>query len=47
MVAVEMASHADCTCASAMLKICPPKERLKVEDFMDFWDDSRRGYGLI
>ncbi len=37
---MEMASYADRTCASAMLKICQPKEGLKAEDFMDFWDDS-------
>jgi len=29
MVAVEMASHADYPCASAMLKICPAKEGLE------------------
>ena len=38
---MEMASYADCPCASAMLKICQAKEGLKAaEDCMDFWDDS-------
>jgi len=38
---VEMASYADRTCASAMLKICQPKEGQKAaEDCLDFWDDT-------
>ena len=38
---MEMASYADRTCASAMLKICQPKEGLEAaENVMDSRDDS-------